>query len=390
MKTRFAIILFCAVALAPVAAQYEWEGNAVVGLYGEFPREGNYAASNTFPRNTVVVVTNVATGAQAELIVTRRLEEPGIFMLLSEDAGNELEIRGDRPVRVRARPSYGNGITAVPPSQDLPYSPDPDINPAAGAGDPNSAALRPGVREPLSETPEAPAAVTPPRVAPTAEEPGAVASVVPEPSRRRPEATVAPEEPVPSRGGVSQGIGTAAGRLMDPTGGDPVRSFPPAPAVTPDPIPPTEEPAEPDTPPATPEAASDTVDPGLGTQRPAESDTIPTVTPMPSVRQADEPVEEVPEVEEETPDSEDRIERALQMVRSRMPKSRLFPAAEEDSVATFMPPRRPEDAPLELSGRLAEARPPAEDTEAEAPALVEVPTVPTEAPPETGPFVADL
>jgi hypothetical protein len=392
MKILCTIFLLCAVALVPIAAQYEWEGNAVVGTYGEFPRDGNYAASNTFSRNTVVVVTNVATGAQTELIVTRRLEEPGIFMLLSEDAGNELEIRGDRPVRVRARPSYGNGITAVSPSQDLPYSPDPDVNPAAGAGDPNAAALRPGAREPLSEAPEAPAEITSPRVAPMAEEPGAVASVVPEPSPRRPEAAVVPApaaataaagEPAQPRGGVTQGIDTAAGRLIDPTGGDPVRSFPPVSGA------PAEEPGEPEAAPAEP--VSDTVDPGLGTQRPADAGVIPSVTPVPSVRQAEEPSEEAPEVEEETPDTDNRIERALQMVQSRMPKSRLFPAAEEDSVATFMPPQRPEDAPLELSGRLAEAQPPS--GESDAPVLVEVPQPPAEAPEEpleTGPVAADL
>lgn len=350
MKFRFTIFLLCAVVLVPLSAQYEWEGNAVVGSYGEFPREGNYAASNTFPRNTVVVVTNVNTGAQTELIVTRRLDEPGIFMLLSEDAGNELEIRGDRPVRVRARPSYGNGVTAVSPSQDLPYSPDPDINPAAGARDPNAAALRPGAREPLSVMPEAAAPVGQPR------------------------------------GGVAQGIDTAAGRLMDPTNGDPIRSFPPARSITPAPIDPSEEPLE-------PEPVSDVVDPGLGTQRPSEPDTLPSVTPVPSVRQAEEPIDEDPDSDEAPPDQENRIERALQMVRSRMPKSRLFPAAEEDSVATFVPPRRPEDAPLELTGRLAEAKPPSEDPAVETPVLVEVPLTPTEVPEEpldTGPVAAAI
>lgn len=380
MRFRWIVLFLGALAIAPVAAQNEWEGNAVVGGYGEFPREGNYAASNTFPRNSVVVVTNADTGAQAEVIVTRRLEEPGIFMLLSEDAGSELEIRGDRPVRVRARPSFGTGVTAVSPSQDVPFSRDPDINPAAAAGDPNAEAIRPGARQPLAGTPGAPSATTSPRVAPSVEEPGAVASVVPEPSPRRPETEpeaepeaeteAVAETPAPeTRGGITQGIDIAAGRLVDPARGDPIRSFP------------------------SPEPASETVDPGLGTQRPMDAGDLPTVTPAPSVRQAEEPIEELPEIDEETPEPENRIERALQMVQSRMPKSRLFPAAEEDSVATFMPPRTPEEGPLEVTGRLAEARPPSEEPPAELPALVEVPRAPVEEPVEpleTGPVAADI
>jgi hypothetical protein len=286
--------------------------------------------------------------------------------------------------------------------------------------------------------PEAPAATSAPAVAPTPEDAGAVASVVPTPAPRTPEttATVEPDEPaqaeaatevaeaevpgeVPTeaepaldevpeatvaaagpRGGITQGIGNAADRLVEPNGSDPVRTFPPPTVAAPVPVAPTPD-AEPEIEPEEPspvaEPASDTVDPGLGTQRPTEPELLPSVTPVPSIRETEEPAPELevtPEPEaDEGPEPDNRIERALEMVQSRMPKSRLFPAAEEDSVATFMPPRRPEEGELDVSGRLAEAQPPSEETAEPAPALVEVPDTPEpepEEPLETGPVAADV
>ncbi len=390
MKRQAFFLILIAVMVLPSFAQYEWEGNAVVAAYGEFPREGNYAASNTFPRNSIVLVTNAETGTQTEVIVTRRLDEPGIFMLLSEGAGDELEIRGGKPVRVRARPSYGTGITAVPPNQDLPFSPDPDINPAAAAADPNAEALQPDSRGPLSTASETPVPTTaPPRASTPPAEVGAVAAVVPEP--RRPSAATTPAteeavtppttgdiEPTASpRAGITQGVDNAAGRLIDPDGGDPVFTFVPAtPAAAP----------------ATPEAVDDTADPGLGTQRPLSPDTVPTVTPVPTIRQSEPvPPAEEPIPGDDGPPPENRIEQALQMVQSRMQKSRLFPAAEEDSVATFMPPRPPREAPLDVGDRLAEAQLHSEEAPVQPPVIVEAPTVPEEpAPVETGPVAADV
>ncbi|TVR68937.1 MAG: hypothetical protein EA427_09300 [Spirochaetaceae bacterium] len=128
-------------AVQALPAQSTWAGSAVVGRYGEFPPGGLFAASNSFPLNSMVDVTNDATGDTARLIVVRRIEDPGVFMLLSEEAADQLRIRRGSSGSVSVQPVLMPGLTAIGPNQDLPFHPDPDINPAAILGDPNAALL---------------------------------------------------------------------------------------------------------------------------------------------------------------------------------------------------------------------------------------------------------
>lgn len=155
MRTRRILILTATViaigTIGPVAAQSTWTGTAVVGRQGEFPPGGLYAASNTFSLNSMVDVTNDTTGETVRVIVVRRLDDPGVFMLLSEEAANELRISRSSRASVSARPVRMPGLTAIGPNQDLPFHPDPDINPAATLGDPNANVIRPPE---LAEEPE--------------------------------------------------------------------------------------------------------------------------------------------------------------------------------------------------------------------------------------------
>jgi hypothetical protein len=108
-----------------------------------------YAASNTFPLNATVDVTNVATGLSARVVIVNRIDDPGVFLLLSETAAGELGIAPDGSAAVRARQVQLPGLTAVEPNQDLPFHPDPDVNPAASLGDPNTPIINPdAVEEP--------------------------------------------------------------------------------------------------------------------------------------------------------------------------------------------------------------------------------------------------
>jgi hypothetical protein len=69
-------------------AQQVYEGIAVRGRSGEFPSEGYYAASNSFPRNSLVEVRNPSTGATIEVIIVSGISEPGLFMILSDEASS--------------------------------------------------------------------------------------------------------------------------------------------------------------------------------------------------------------------------------------------------------------------------------------------------------------
>mgnify|MGYP006282402363 CR=1 FL=1 len=193
MRTRRIVRMMYATlllsALAPLGAQNNWEGTAVVGRYGEFPPGGLYAASNTFPLNSMVDVVNPATGEAVRVIVAREVDDPGVFLLVSESAAREIGLDPGESVTVRATPVQMPGLTAVDPNQDLPFHPDPDVNPAASLGDPNRSIVTP---DQLEEA--APAA---PPVAAVEPEPAAGSEPAPDPDPA-PAVAVEPEpEPEP-------------------------------------------------------------------------------------------------------------------------------------------------------------------------------------------------
>ncbi len=128
------VLMFIA---ATVTAQSNWQGTAVVGRFGEFPPGGLFASSNAFPLNTMVDVTNTTTGRTVRVVVVSRVSDSGVFMVLSDDAAEALQVSSGRGAVVRAEPVRLPGMTSVGPNQDLPFHRDPDINPAAGMGDPN-------------------------------------------------------------------------------------------------------------------------------------------------------------------------------------------------------------------------------------------------------------
>lgn len=206
------LLLLC--ALSPAWSQNTAEGTAVVGRYGEFPSGGLYVASNTFPLNSMIDVTNLSNGRSARLIVAQTLNDPGVFMVLSEAAATQLGVDARTSGRVRANPVQLPGLTAIDPNQDLPFHPDPDVNPAAVLGDPNESIIRPGREEPAATVtqpvptapavPEAPAVASEPEPEPDPEpepqepalvmQPSLALDVTPEPaSEAEPEAPVEPE-----------------------------------------------------------------------------------------------------------------------------------------------------------------------------------------------------
>jgi len=134
-----------------------WEGLAAVSTEGEFPSMGYYGASDAFPRNSIVRVTNQENGNSIKLVVVKELNDSNLFIVVSEEAGTELSIGKKEAVKVSVTPVSVSGWGAVSPTEDLPYHPDPDINPSAGAGDPNRGVLKGnGPLEPEEDVPGKP------------------------------------------------------------------------------------------------------------------------------------------------------------------------------------------------------------------------------------------
>jgi hypothetical protein len=128
MKNR---ILACVTAaLLVLTGASVWEGAASIAPLGDLPDEGFYAATNSFPRNTVVDITNLETGQSIRVIVAAGLETPGLLAVLSRDAANMLGIRSRSIGRIRmTQPSDPVAFSRF--TEGLASSGDPDYDPRA-------------------------------------------------------------------------------------------------------------------------------------------------------------------------------------------------------------------------------------------------------------------
>jgi hypothetical protein len=89
--------------LGSTAAVALLDGTASVALRGELPDTGFFAASNRFPLNTTVNVTNLNNGKMTQVVVTKGLEASGdgCLITLSRDAASAIEIYNRDIGRVR-------------------------------------------------------------------------------------------------------------------------------------------------------------------------------------------------------------------------------------------------------------------------------------------------
>jgi hypothetical protein len=81
-----------------------WEGSAAVSLAGELPEGAYYVATNSFPRNTVVDVTNLENGRTIRVIVAAGLDSPGLLAMLSRNVATAIGVpsRGIGRIRMTA------------------------------------------------------------------------------------------------------------------------------------------------------------------------------------------------------------------------------------------------------------------------------------------------
>lgn len=230
-KARYGIMAIIAALLAAaMASASSWEGSAIMGSYGDFPSSGYFAACNSFSRNTSVEVTNLENGRRVTVVVTRGVDSPGIFMMLSVEAADALGIGSGRVARVRASE----------PRSALELSPggrsraaDPDFNPRILA----EAELRrlgyvlEPTPTPSAPAPAAAAPVAPPAAAAQAAETAVAAPAAPAQASPAPlEPSSAPERPsVVDKAPVGPGLAAEAPGLAEsPAPNPPPAAAPPA------------------------------------------------------------------------------------------------------------------------------------------------------------------
>ncbi|MDR2785912.1 MAG: SPOR domain-containing protein [Treponema sp.] len=123
----FGFVVF--IALFCISASV-WEGAASVSLNGELPEEGYYVATRSFPRNTIVDVTNLETSQTIRVIVASGLDSPGLLAILSKDAAGAIGLHARFVGRIRmTMPSEPVGFSRF--TDELDSSGDPDFDPAA-------------------------------------------------------------------------------------------------------------------------------------------------------------------------------------------------------------------------------------------------------------------
>jgi hypothetical protein len=107
-----------------------WEGSAAVSMGGELPERGYYAATNSFPRNTIVDITNLETGKSVRVIVAAGLDTPGLLAVLSRDAAADIGLQSRSIGRIRmTQPTDPIAFSRF--TEGFDSSGDPDYDPRA-------------------------------------------------------------------------------------------------------------------------------------------------------------------------------------------------------------------------------------------------------------------
>ena len=106
-----------------------WEGSVTTANYGDLPNTGYYGASNAFPPDTNVVVTNTENGKSVEVKIVKRLDTANVFIALSSEAGEKIGLTRGKMI---------NGSISVKTSEkagkqsERINSRDPEVTPPGG------------------------------------------------------------------------------------------------------------------------------------------------------------------------------------------------------------------------------------------------------------------
>jgi hypothetical protein len=130
ISASLAKALALTLALVTITGASVWEGSAALAPRGELPEDGYYAATNSFPQNTVVDITNLETGKSIRAIVSSGLNTPGLLAILSPDTANRIGLTAKTIGRIRmTQPQDPIAFSRF--TEGLVASGDPDYNPQA-------------------------------------------------------------------------------------------------------------------------------------------------------------------------------------------------------------------------------------------------------------------
>jgi len=99
MKLRIMAIIIA--ALVFFQSSSPWEGAGAVAPEGVLPASGRFIATNSFPRNTVVDITNIENNRSIRVIVADSLDSPGLLALVSREAAELIGMKAGSVSRIR-------------------------------------------------------------------------------------------------------------------------------------------------------------------------------------------------------------------------------------------------------------------------------------------------
>ena len=224
MKTNMSFFMgIVAVSLLLTGASV-WEGSAVMTEAKDMPETGCYVATNSFPRNTVVDITNLENGKTVRGIVASGLDALGLLATLSPGAAESLglesgsigRIRMTQPADPVAFSRFKEGKATARPPASVAKEPAP----AAAASSAQQPAVAPAP-SPVAKEPVPAAAASSaqqpavaPAPSPVAKEPApAVAASSAQQPAAAPAQSSSAKAPVPAA--------NAASRTQEPAGSPP-------------------------------------------------------------------------------------------------------------------------------------------------------------------------
>lgn len=123
--------------------------------YSDDSTTGQYlGASNSFPAGTVVTITNPGSGEAVSVTIVKRLSQPGLFMVLSPEAGTAISFPDNDVLDVQAVERRVSEEALTNYAEERAFSEDPDVNPSAelAAADSSEASADADVED-VSEAP---------------------------------------------------------------------------------------------------------------------------------------------------------------------------------------------------------------------------------------------
>jgi cell division septation protein DedD len=100
-NVKKSIFIYICTSLFFFSSASPWEGSGVVAPVGELPEKGFFIATNSYPQNSVVDITNLETDKTTRVIVASTLDSPGLLAIVSREAAELIGMKAGIISRIK-------------------------------------------------------------------------------------------------------------------------------------------------------------------------------------------------------------------------------------------------------------------------------------------------